>query len=42
VHELVIFQIHTIGDVVEVDCIVQMVSEPGHQHLTNGEGQVLS
>jgi hypothetical protein len=36
-----VFQIHTISDVVEVDCIIRMVSEPRHQHLTNGEGQVL-
>jgi hypothetical protein len=37
-----VFQVYTIGDVVEMDCIIWMVSEPRHQHLTNGEGQVLS
>jgi hypothetical protein len=26
----------------EVDSVIWMMSEPGHQHLTNGEGQVLS
>jgi hypothetical protein len=38
----VVFQVHTIGDVVEVDFIVWMVLVPWHQHLTNREGQVLS
>jgi hypothetical protein len=38
VRELVIFQVHAIGDVVEMDCIVWMVLEPGHQHLANGKG----
>jgi hypothetical protein len=42
VHKLVVLQIHTIGDVVEVDRVIWTVSEPGHQHLTNGEGQMLS
>jgi hypothetical protein len=37
-----IFQVHAISDVVEVDGVIQMVLEPRHQHLTNGEGQVLS
>jgi hypothetical protein len=40
--ELMVFQIHAISDVVEVDSVIWVVSEPGHQYLTNGEGQALS
>jgi hypothetical protein len=40
--KLVVLQIHVIGDVLEVNHIIQMVVEPQHQHLTNGKGQMLS
>jgi hypothetical protein len=36
VHKLMVFQVHPISDMVEVDSVIQMVSEPRHQHFTNG------
>jgi hypothetical protein len=36
--ELMVLQIHAISDVVEVDSVIWVVSEPWHQHLTSGEG----
>jgi hypothetical protein len=37
-----VLQFYTRGDVVEVDAVIWVVSEPWHQHLTNGKGRVLS
>jgi hypothetical protein len=36
-----VFQVHAISDVVEVDGVIWVVLEPGRQHLTNGKGQML-
>jgi hypothetical protein len=36
VHKLVALQLHTSCDVVEVDTVISVVSEPKHQHFANG------
>jgi hypothetical protein len=36
VHKLVVLQIHTSCDVVEVDTVIWVVLEPRHQHFANG------
>jgi hypothetical protein len=34
--KLMVFQLHTSGDVVEMDTVIWMVLEPRHQHFANG------
>jgi hypothetical protein len=36
VRKLVVLQLHTSCDVVEMDTVIWMVLEPQHQHFSNG------
>jgi hypothetical protein len=42
VRKLVVFQLHTRYDVVEMDVVIWVALEPRHQDFANGYGQVLS